>query len=96
LFCSKSDLLSNMGPELSAISTPPQQSQVLRTTPPTHTHRVSLCSPGCPGIHSVDQAGLELRNPPAFASQVLGLKARATTAQQGQTLILINLRSIFP
>jgi hypothetical protein len=36
--------------------------------------RVSLCSPGCPGTHSVDQAGLELRNPPAFASQVLGLK----------------------
>jgi hypothetical protein len=27
--------------------------------------RVSLCSPGCPGTHSVDQAGLELRNPPA-------------------------------
>jgi hypothetical protein len=36
--------------------------------------RVSLCSPGCPGTHSVDQAGLELRNPPASASQVLGLK----------------------
>jgi hypothetical protein len=31
--------------------------------------RVSLCSPGCPGTHSVDQAGLELRNPPASASQ---------------------------
>jgi hypothetical protein len=29
----------------------------------------------------VDQAGLELRNPPASASQVLGLKACATTAQ---------------
>jgi hypothetical protein len=42
--------------------------------------RVSLCSPGCPGTHSVDQAGLELRNPPASASQVLGLKACATTA----------------
>jgi hypothetical protein len=41
--------------------------------------RVSLCSPGCPGTHSVDQAGLELRNPPASASQVLGLKAWATT-----------------
>jgi hypothetical protein len=41
--------------------------------------RVSLCSPGCPGTHSVDQAGLELRNPPAFASRVLGLKACATT-----------------
>jgi hypothetical protein len=43
--------------------------------------RVSLYSPGCPGTHSVDQAGLELRNPPASASQVLGLKACATTAQ---------------
>jgi hypothetical protein len=43
--------------------------------------RVSLCSPGCPGTHSVDQAGLELRNLPASASQVLGLKACATTAQ---------------
>ncbi|GAB1285850.1 Fer-1-like protein 4 [Apodemus speciosus] len=43
---------------------------------------VSLYSPGCPGTHSVDQAGLKLRNPPASASQVLGLKACATTAQQ--------------
>jgi hypothetical protein len=42
--------------------------------------RVSLCSPGCPGTHLVDQAGLELRNPPASASQVLGLKAWATTS----------------
>jgi hypothetical protein len=40
--------------------------------------RVSLYSPGCPGTHFVDQAGLELRNPPASASQVLGLKACAT------------------
>jgi hypothetical protein len=51
--------------------------------PPTpHPHprdRVSLCSPGCPGTHSVDQAGLELRNPPASASRVLGLKVCATT-----------------
>jgi hypothetical protein len=30
--------------------------------------RVSLCSPGCPGTHSVDQTDLELRNPPASAS----------------------------
>jgi hypothetical protein len=43
--------------------------------------RVSLYSPGCPGTHFVDQAGLELRNPPASASQVLGLKAGTTTAQ---------------
>jgi hypothetical protein len=37
--------------------------------------------PGCPGTHSVDLAGPELRNPPASASQVLGLKACTTTAQ---------------
>jgi hypothetical protein len=43
--------------------------------------RVSLYSPGCPGTHFVDQAGLELRNPPASASRVLGLKACATTAR---------------
>ena len=42
---------------------------------------VSLCSPGCPGTHSVDQADLELRNLPTSASQVLGLQAWATTAQ---------------
>jgi hypothetical protein len=42
---------------------------------------VSLCSPGCPGAHSVDQAGLELRNPTASASQVVRLKASATTSQ---------------
>jgi hypothetical protein len=28
--------------------------------------RVSLYSPGCPGTHFVDQAGLEFRNPPAL------------------------------
>jgi hypothetical protein len=44
--------------------------------------RVSLCSPGCPGTHSVDQAGLKLRNLPASASQVLGLKVCATTARR--------------
>jgi hypothetical protein len=38
-----------------------------------------LCSPGCPGTHAVDQAGLKLRNSPASASRVLGLKACATT-----------------
>jgi hypothetical protein len=40
--------------------------------------RVSLYSPGCPGTHFVDQAGL--RNLPASASGMLGLKACATTA----------------
>ena len=36
--------------------------------------RVSLCSLGYPGTHSVDQAGLKFRNLPASASQVLGIK----------------------
>jgi hypothetical protein len=39
-----------------------------------------FCIPGCPGTYSVEQADLELRNPPASASQVLGLKACATNA----------------
>jgi hypothetical protein len=34
--------------------------------------RVSLCSPGCPGTHSVDKAGLELRDSPAFVSESWG------------------------
>jgi hypothetical protein len=38
-----------------------------------------MCSPGCPGTHFVEQAGLELRNPPASASRVLELKACTTT-----------------
>ena len=40
----------------------------------------SMSIPGCPGTHSVDRAGLELRKSPASVSQVLGLKAWATTA----------------
>ena len=40
----------------------------------------SLYSSGCPGTRSVDQADLELRNPPASASLVLGLKVCTTTA----------------
>jgi hypothetical protein len=34
-----------------------------------------------PRTHSVDQAGLELRNLPASDSQVLGLKVCTTTAR---------------
>jgi hypothetical protein len=49
--------------------------------------RVFLCHPGCPGTHFVDQAGLELRNPPASASQVLGLKACATMPGWPETFI---------
>ncbi|GAB1285014.1 Protein FAM117B [Apodemus speciosus] len=44
------------------------------SAPVCKADRVSLCSPGCPGTHSVDQAVQELRNRPASAPQVLGLK----------------------
>ena len=57
-----------------------------------YRNRVSLYSPGCPETYSVDQAGLELRNRPASASQVLGLKACATTAR---LFILFFLRFIY-
>jgi hypothetical protein len=55
--------------------------------------RVSLCSPGCPGTHFADQAGLQLRNLPASTSQVLGLKAYATTTQL-QDKILLKAQSL--
>ena len=47
---------------------------------------VALWISGCPGIHSVVGAGLELRDLPASASQVLELKACAPTAWLHQAL----------
>jgi hypothetical protein len=55
--------------------------------------RVSLYRPGCPGTHFVDQAGLKLRNLPASASQVLGLKVSPSTTQPQPTF---NKGSISP
>jgi hypothetical protein len=55
--------------------------------------RVSLCRPGFSGTHSVDQAGLKLRNPPASASLVLGLKACATTAWLAPALVELTIYS---
>ena len=42
---------------------------------------VSLCSLGCPEIHSIDQPGLETCRDSVSASWVLGLKACTTTIQ---------------
>jgi hypothetical protein len=58
--------------------------------------RVSLYSLGCPGTYFVDQAGLKLRNPPVSASQVLGLKACATTARLRNLFLHIVLQIYFP
>jgi hypothetical protein len=37
-------------------------------------NRVSLCSPSCPGTHSADQDGLELRNLPSLYLPSAGIK----------------------
>jgi hypothetical protein len=59
--------------------------------------RVSLCSPGCPGTHFVDQAGLELRNPPASASWSAGIKGvRHYTQLLWDKLWLLILTSNLP
>ena len=62
----------------------------VKLTPPecrdTPQHGQQLTKAGSPGAHFVDQAGLELRNSPASASQVLGLKACAT--MPGMFLVL--------
>ena len=52
---------------------------------------------GCPGTHFVDQAVLELRNLPASASGVLGLKACATTPGSWALLFMFvnNLLLLF-
>ena len=47
------------------------------------------CSPGFPGTLSADQTGLRLRDLPASASQVLGLKVCTTTP--GSTCCLFGL-----
>ena len=49
--------------------------------------RVSLCSPGCPGLHSVNRAGLEHRALLASASCVLGLKV--CTAMSSFSLLFL-------
>jgi hypothetical protein len=54
---------------------------------------VSLCSPGCPGTHFVDQAGLQLRNPPASASQVLRLKVCTTRPEKGFKMFCFLIES---
>lgn len=48
----------------------------------SHQVKVSLSSLGCPGIHSVYHAALELRDLPASVSWVLVLKVCSTTIWQ--------------
>jgi hypothetical protein len=54
-------------------------------------NRVSLCTPGCPGTHSVGQAGLELRDLAASASQALGESKACTTTLWQLVMSLVGL-----
>ena len=45
----------------------------------------SLCSPGCPEIHTADEASLKLRGSPVSASQVLVLKVYTTNCPAKST-----------
>ena len=44
------------------------------------SHYLTIYNPSCPGNHDLDQDGLRLRDLPASAFQVLGLKVCATMA----------------
>ncbi|GAB1289121.1 Heterochromatin protein 1-binding protein 3 [Apodemus speciosus] len=55
-------------------STTALKKYVLENHPGTNSNYQILCSLCCPGTHSINQAVLELRDPPLFASQILGLK----------------------
>jgi hypothetical protein len=55
---------------------------------------VSLCIPGFPRTHSVDQAGLELRDCPASVPQVLGLKECSTYTPPHPTAALFLKESV--
>jgi len=58
--------------------------------------RVSLCSPGCPGIYSVDQVGLKIRDPLASASRVLGLNHHHLVQKERFNIPAFNCDEIFP
>ena len=57
---------------------------------PETFHKVSLCSLSSPGACSVDHTGLELRDPSASASQILGLKMCSITDSQGLYLSVLS------
>jgi hypothetical protein len=71
--CPLTEAICGLTTAFYSLSLPPS----LRPSPPPFLFGF-LYSPGCSGTHFVDQAGLELRNPPASASQMLGVKACTT------------------
>ncbi|GAB1288525.1 Elongator complex protein 1 [Apodemus speciosus] len=81
------DCVGSVASGISVMSWSPDQELLLLAT-----DRVSLYCPGYLGTHSVDQAGLEFRNPPASASQSAGITGvrHHCPAQAQQTLIMMT------
>jgi len=52
-------------------------------------------SSGCPETHSVDQTGLEFRDPPASASQMLGLKVWCTCHHHLVIFLILKVHTYF-
>jgi hypothetical protein len=57
--------------------------------------QVLLCSSGCPGTHSVNQTGLELRNSPVSPPQVLGFKGVRHHHVQLRLIIFVLDKYVF-
>ncbi|EGW11174.1 hypothetical protein I79_014842 [Cricetulus griseus] len=55
----------------------------------------NMCSPGCPGTHSVDQAGLKLRDLPASAFLSAGIKGVGYHTRFVLVLFNSTLQGIF-
>ena len=52
-----------------------------------------MCSPGCPGTHAVDQAGLELRNPPDCLLRT-GIKGMCHHAPLSYEFLITRIHSL--
>jgi hypothetical protein len=52
--------------------------------------RVSLCSPGCPGTHSVDKAGLELKKFTCLCLPSAGIIGVRHHAQPGSLFLFLD------
>ena len=89
--CSAQSTLSSRLTEVSAKENPGKEGLWGIPSPHPFFSNLGFTSPGFPGTRFIDQAGLELRDFPASASSVLGLKACTTTAQLGNNTLEATL-----
>ncbi|GAB1302737.1 THO complex subunit 2 [Apodemus speciosus] len=87
-------LLSQEASRLTKENVKPSGRQIGKLSHSNPTILVSPCSPGCSGTRSIDQAGLELRNPPASASQSAGIKGMRHHCLARTTLIYCIIEAL--